>query len=610
MKAVLGALAICIVCLALPNCTGLEEPPSATDTSSANRGSGAVVRIQHSALHTRHANAKPSIRCEACHERVNGEYLRAKSWQCLECHQGTPLALHAGAPVDSPARECWSCHDFMGPDVHPTPCATCHAKPQGTLHAITPHDPKHPNEACGTCHRAHKQPVLVTTRCETCHHEPVSGHDKPNIPITGCASCHGFHEQAVVASDRCMSCHRQSHQRVPSTATFPTGHVKCVTCHREHHFVKTEVLACRGECHAKQLAIAETVVKQHSCLGCHDNHDVRASALRSCESEACHGGKIRPTHPVDPATKSRCVGCHKPHAGPGAPLAVACSTCHRVAASDRAFHQGAHGAGPECRSCHKPHDFDLKASGVKLCLGCHGEQPFKNAKTIRPYDKHSNCFGCHGNTVQHQPAGPRAACTSCHTEKAALVRKGHATCIGCHDPHTTKQQNACGTCHAMEAGIARKDHKTCINCHEPHGGTQKRSCGSCHAAEAATAPPAHQQCTNCHDQHSTLVKQPCGACHADRTTGIHAPVKGGCINCHRPHGPNGVASPPPCTTCHSNLPMLHQVANHKDCRNCHRSHGEQPYRHRATCIACHKDRERHEPTAASCIGCHNFGGVP
>ncbi|MGE5186727.1 MAG: hypothetical protein ACM31C_31955 [Acidobacteriota bacterium] len=598
---------VCAVCAALAGCLD-REASGRPGGSGGDRGSASVARIQGSALHARHA----TVACTGCHEQVGGQYLRAKSWQCQQCHASAPLGVHAAAPVDSEARECWSCHDFVGASARPTPCASCHATAQGAVRAIRPHDPAKPDEDCRTCHRAHQQPALAATKCESCHHEPVSGHDKPPIPIAGCASCHGYHEPAATASERCTNCHRQSRARVPATATFDKGHgeghVKCVSCHRQHKFLKSEVVGCRDECHRKQVALAENRVKEHSCLGCHDQHDVKASAPRACEK--CHAAKIQPKHPPDPATKTPCVGCHKPHEGPGSPLAAACSSCHRIAASDRAFHQGADGAGPQCRDCHKQHAFDLAGKGVALCAGCHGDTPFPNAKRIRPSPKHANCLGCHGDSVRHQPAGPRAACTSCHTDKAGVVRKGHATCTGCHDPHTTKQQSPCGTCHATEAGIARKDHKTCTNCHEPHTGAQKRACGSCHATEAATAPPQHQQCTNCHDQHSTLVKKPCGDCHPDRTTGIHAPVPGGCLSCHRPHGPNGPPSPPPCTTCHQDLPLLHQVPAHKDCKTCHRSHGEQPYRRRATCTdRCHTAQQGHQPDAALCIGCHTFGGV-
>lgn len=588
--------------------------------SSGDRGARALERIRSSALHARHAAARPAVGCEGCHELVDGEYLRAKSWRCKQCHPTAPLAVHELAAVDSPARECFSCHDFASADVRATPCATCHATPQGAIRAIGPHDRSKPDQldACTTCHRPHQQPTLAATACESCHREVVTGHTAPGIPITGCASCHGFHEPSREASTRCTNCHRQSRARVPVTATFtklrpgspaPVGHVACVTCHRQHRFVKTEVASCRsGECHDKQVAISEGKVREHRCIGCHANHDVRATAPRSCET-TCHA-KLVPAlhHPGDRTTKTRCIGCHPPHRGAGAPLAVACSSCHQLA-SERAFHQGARGRGPECRGCHRPHEFDLSATGVALCRRCHGDQPVPDAKPIRTFAKHDNCFACHGDSVRHQPAGPRAACTSCHPEKGPVVRTGHARCVGCHDPHTTQQQAACGSCHAREATIARKDHRTCTNCHEPHGGAQKRTCGSCHAAEAATAPREHQRCTTCHDQHSTQVGKTCGSCHADRTTGVHARVD--CKSCHRPHGPAGPPTPPACTTCHvrTALPLMHQVPAHGACASCHRSHGEQPHRTRAACLSCHADRKNHEPGAANCAACHNFGGV-
>lgn len=603
----IGPAIICAVCAV--GCSG--QPP--TPPVAGDMGGRSIGAIQQSALHDRHANARPAIRCEACHELVAGEYLRAKSWPCKQCHPTAPLTLHDLAAADSPGRECFSCHDFTSKDAHATSCTTCHDKPQGVLRAIGPHDRNGPGDDCTTCHRPHGKPALSIKACESCHQEQVTGHDKPGIPITGCASCHGYHEPAANASGRCTNCHRQSRARVPKTATFThldpagneVGHRNCVTCHRQHRFLKAEVQSCRGECHQNQVAIAQAKVGQHRCTGCHSPHDALASAPRSCET--CHA-KLVPAlhHPADRASKTRCIGCHRPHAGAAAPLAVACASCHKVA-SDRAFHQGARNKGPECRSCHRPHEFDLKAAGVGLCKSCHGDRPFADAKPIRTFAKHDNCFACHGDAVRHAPTGPRAECTSCHANKKSQVRSGHATCVGCHDPHTAEQRGPCGTCHAKEAAIARKDHRKCINCHEPHGGTQKQVCAGCHAIQAATAPPKHQQCTGCHDQHSTLVGKPCATCHADRTTGVHR--RGDCTSCHRPHGPNGPPSPPACTSCHNKpLPLMHRIPAHNACKSCHRSHGEQPYRQREACLTCHKDRRNHEPSAVTCVACHNFGG--
>lgn len=544
-----------------------------SDPRPDDRGPRSAERIRDTALHARHAGAAEPVACEACHEVLAGQYQRSKSWQCANCHESTRLALHAAAPADSGARECWACHDFSATDEQPAPCATCHAQAQGTLPAIAPHDPKAPNEDCGACHRAHREPSLASTRCESCHDdEVVTGHDEPDIQITGCASCHGYHEDPAVAAGRCTNCHRQSRARVSQNATFEGGHEQCVTCHPPHRFLASEVTGCRDECHDGVVALSENKVRKHrGCLGCHDEHDVRKSLPKSCDR--CHA--IRPEHPVDRSSRSRCIGCHEPHAQSSTRTAVACSKCHRDARSDRGFHQGAGRHGPVCKDCHAPHAFDLKQAGVALCRSCHGAQPFQDAPSIQTHAKHSDCVKCHGDTVAHTPTAERAACA---------------------------------TCHAAEASAARNEHENCVGCHDPHTASQNQPCAGCHAAQASSAPADHQECMKCHDQHSTLVKTQCSECHEDRTTGIHAPVDGGCASCHRPHGPNGNASPPACTSCHTQkLPGLHRNTGHAECTKCHQSHGEQAYRRPATCLACHDDKQNHEPTATMCIGCHGFG---
>jgi hypothetical protein len=585
------------------------RPRVTSDSAADDRGASSVDRVKSMAQHAIHANAAEPVGCEDCHEKLAGQYLQAKSWRCEKCHAEARLVLHATAPEDSDARECWSCHDFTSTDKTPTACASCHARAQGSLAAIAAHDPNQPNEDCGSCHRAHQEPSLVEgASCESCHDQTkVSGHAKPDIQITGCASCHGYHEKAETASGRCTNCHRQSRALVSVHATFEGGHEQCVTCHEEHAFEKSEVLGCRDKCHDKVVALSERKVEEHrGCIGCHDKHDVLDSPQQACQQ--CHD-RIRPKHPEDRGGGGRCAGCHRPHRGAGAPLAVACSSCHDNAQSERDLHQGAARRGPRCRDCHEPHGFKLTRT-VGLCAGCHGKRPFKSAASIRTHAKHSDCFACHGDEVAHQPAGKRAACASCHKERAATTRKEHRDCVGCHNPHTTEQEHACSTCHEQQAAVARKAHKNCVGCHEPHSTRQKKQCRSCHGAEARTAPREHRDCMQCHDQHSTLVVKKCAECHQDRATGIHAPVAGGCTSCHRPHGPKGRARPPACTSCHDRaLPGLHEVAQHNRCTTCHRSHGAQPFGKTATCLGCHTEMRDHEPDATTCIGCHLFGGA-
>ena len=195
----LGALTVLSVVFA--SCADHADGSGTAERSGADRGSSSAVQL-HSALHRRHAAATPAIPCTGCHEELDGRYIRAKSWRCKQCHADAPLAVHAAAPVDSEARECWSCHDFTERAANaPRRARPAMPRRRARCRRSDRTNPKQPDEDCGACHRAHEQPTLVSTKCETCHHEPVSGHDKPPIPIHGCASCHGFHEPAEVASD-------------------------------------------------------------------------------------------------------------------------------------------------------------------------------------------------------------------------------------------------------------------------------------------------------------------------------------------------------------------------------------------------------------------------
>lgn len=566
-------LALALMML-LGACGGSEDE-GAVGTTAADRGVGSTERVLQTAQHALHANASSPVACEGCHELVGDQYLKAQSWRCQNCHSDASLMLHSTAGESSPARECWSCHDFASAEKQTTACLSCHTEAQGALAAITPHDPAAKEEACSSCHRAHAARADGADDCASCHDKTqVSGHQAENIPITGCASCHGYHEEATVASGRCTNCHRQSRAKVSVNATFEGGHEKCVSCHRSHQFEKGEVRTCTDGCHEEVVALSEDKVKEHrGCIGCHDNHDVRATPEKSCER--CHD-KLTPQHPKDRETGTRCVGCHKPHTGKGTPLAMACTNCHQNAKTDRGLHQGAKNRAPACRSCHEPHRFRLASADTSFCASCHGKKPFANAPSIRTHAKHSQCMSCHGEEVAHQPAGPRAECSSCHQEKAKVTHAKHRNCVGCHEPHTT---------------------------------AQKKPCGGCHEEQKRTAPAKHQDCQQCHDEHSTAVQTTCQGCHKDRTTGIHRAVKGGCESCHRAHGPGGKASPPTCTSCHTKpRPGLHREAKHQQCADCHRSHGTQPYRTRAACLGCHEAQKNHEPMAKLCIGCHVFGG--
>ena len=74
-------------------CGDDEAGRSEREPASGDRGSASAALVAGSALHARHASAVPSVPCVGCHELVDGQYLRAKSWTCQRCHPSEPLAV-------------------------------------------------------------------------------------------------------------------------------------------------------------------------------------------------------------------------------------------------------------------------------------------------------------------------------------------------------------------------------------------------------------------------------------------------------------------------------------------------------------------------------------
>jgi hypothetical protein len=163
----------------------------------------------------------------------------------------------------------------------------------------------------------------------------------------------------------------------------------------------------------------------------------------------------------------------------------------------------------------------------------------------------------------------------------------------------------------VETARTRGGHRECAACHgsNAHRPAASPACDKCHAAEATSASLGHRKCESCHEPHSgAKLHETCTACHENKKSVLHATIRGGCENCHRAHGPSGVAVAPGCASCHAlpSLPALHVVAQHGECSKCHTAHTP-PRADRKTCTAgCHADRKNHQPTAVLCTGCHVF----
>jgi hypothetical protein len=529
--------------------------------------------VGNSPGHIAHQTRK--IQCTECHGPSGFE--RPPVEICVRCHVTQPTPLHPGTRGPT----CKDCHRFGAPPpgderteeldsasrsraegggpggVRPRtvvpreeaqlPCLRCHATPQGPVHAIGPHA----TQKCTTCHRPHKMPSLTPPPCTDCHKDKETVH----AGTRGCRDCHRAHDDPRTADGTCETCHeKQTGPKHVDDHAITAGHTKCTGCHQPHNFGKAQVQPCTEKCHKDQPVLA----KDHhvKCVNCHNQHDDHPKPCASC-----HQQQVR--HPA--SAKGPCAGCHQPH-NPNLPLggkAVACQTCHE---------KQRHGTAT-CTDCHVPHQGKPQMDGT-VCARCHANRAESTAHT-----KHANCVICHTAHGPKPTPGPEL-CAKCHADKVKTTAgTGHGTCAKCHAD-----------------GV-----------HAP--GAERPACATCHKAEAATVPEGHATCVNCHKPHDpTKAPVACGSCHTTKLQFGHGKVLP-CGSCHRPHGPNGLAKPPTCLTCHDakKLPNLHKSPSHAGaCTTCHGPHEAKPKSDRATCLSCHKDRDKHEPTAATCAGCHPF----
>lgn len=157
----------------------------------------------------------------------------------------------------------------------------------------------------------------------------------------------------------------------------------------------------------------------------------------------------------------------------------------------------------------------------------------KKGKKVKPDE--AKCTDCHTGTLAektiHAPAG--ASCESCHSVNIKEhTKKGigglHLTdtlpglCFGCHDAVKTEQ-----TAPFQHKALNRT--KSCVQCHSPHS-----------APESKLLPREEKMlCLSCHKRDVSakgVKKVSVGTRVLANKAVVHAPVEGGCVSCHKPHG--------------------------------------------------------------------------
>lgn len=479
-----------------------------------------------SAMHVAHVGKK-QVACAECHDRGWNEPAAERA--CARCHERETERPHKGNV--QAATTCTTCHGFVA-DARPPSCTQCHdakvavqATGKLTQHATD-------RAVCSTCHQTHGGPDTRarSESCTACHAEVRLNHiavaDAGAAVDTNkaCGACHAPHQPATAAT-RCESCH--ANQRGASRIA---QHGACTTCHLPHDPRPGAKASC-ASCHANVHVLGGTRALAHAqCTSCHDPHRPDVSPADACAN--CHAA-VSPKHPIA-ANAGPCTTCHDVHPDRAdGPRAAACSSCHKNARDERAFHTK--NAALTCANCHVPHDF-AKASPAPrdFCAGCHA--PVATATASKG---HAECAQCHGAT--HAPA-TKVECGSCHREEVKTAPRGHQTCNGCHATHTGDlgEHAACASCHKNKpAALHGATQGGCASCHRPHGPKGVASppaCVSCHAKQKLPglhARPSHAKCETCHGGHSAprAERETCtGTCHVDKRG--HQPDAPSCKGCH------------------------------------------------------------------------------
>ncbi len=106
-----------------------------------------------------------------------------------------------------------------------------------------------------------------------------------------------------------------------------------------------------------------------------------------------------------------------------------------------------HRRGVRCSDCHDPHSLKLRAEGNALCVGCHSPEGNPRFPTLvaKTYDAPEHHF--------HPPGSPGAACVACHMPSRTYMqvddRRDHSLRIPRPDlTLSIGTPNACTGCHA------------------------------------------------------------------------------------------------------------------------------------------------------------------
>jgi predicted CXXCH cytochrome family protein len=204
-----------------------------------------------------------------------------------------------------------------------------------------------------------------------------------------------------------------------------------------------------------------------------------------------------------------CTSCHTPNE----PIENSCIRCHQADqfhASNTKAHED---AGITCTSCHKEHqgaDFDMKATAIQGCAGCHNDnnpKPF-NGRSVRTP---------HGGTYGYPVAGGMWKWKGVYREIADAIPEINSSAMGDKDEQARLSRHF-HTIHVARLTVPKgmkgdsRGLVSCSSCHESFDpidrDTPKETCSACHTTspdpgdrDKRFGANASANCISCHVQH-------------------------------------------------------------------------------------------------------------
>lgn len=304
----------------------------------------------------------------------------------------------------------------------------------------------------------------------------------------------------------CMKCHAPIQATLQRKFKHAAVEMGCSSCHSDH----------RQELEKEKKSSHYLIAQQPDlCLTCHDAGDAKLAAA----------------HHNQPFEKSRCTGCHDPHASDVPKL---------IPAQQHGPYEAR-----QCDGCHKPPKEGkvslAAAASNELCLGCHDDMKKRlgEAKSRHTLLADENsCVDCHDPHATNRPhflkGSQPALCNGCHADIAEGKKFVHApvaiACTTCHDAH------ASGFAKNLHAQV----NDLCLECHGANAVQLMQEAGPMKLfGGRVTLPP------------KTFEELRYLELSRDKTRGhpfpnhpVLAEAKDGkpeitCLTCHRPHASDG-----------------------------------------------------------------------